>query len=111
MPYDEGDALEPGCYGIPEPVRGGSFPVEKLDMILLPLVGFDGEGRRLGMGAGYYDQTLAFVNKDSLQRPQLIGTGFAAQEVDRLPEDPWDIRLDGILTEEGLRFFTRQDGS
>ncbi len=91
-------ALEPNRYGIPEPdpqatLRG----VTELDILLLPLVGWDRNGNRLGMGAGYYDRTLAGG------RPKLlVGLAYSWQEVDRLPADPWDVPLDFVLCERGL---------
>ncbi len=75
----------------------------QLDAILMPLVGFDHEGRRLGAGGGYYDRYLARPRRG--KRPQRIGYAFAMQGVERLPDDPWDIRLDAIITERGIRLW------
>ncbi len=71
----------------------------------MPLIGFDAHGGRIGMGGGYYDASLAFLAVRRVwRRPRLIGVAFSAQEVEYIPLDPWDIPLDGILTESGFRW-------
>ena len=88
--------------GIREPdAASAQVPYAQLDAILLPLVGFDHDGRRLGAGGGYYDRYLARPRAG--MRPLRIGYAFAVQGVERLPDDPWDIRLDAIITERGIR--------
>ena len=74
------------------------------NLILLPLAGFDRYGNRLGYGAGHYDRVIAAMH-GSGHRPRLIGLAFAAQELPAIPAEEHDIRLDGILTENGLRQF------
>lgn len=106
--YHENDNLAKNEHGIFEPV--GDLPcinTERLQLILMPLLAFDARGRRLGTGGGYYDRTLAFMfeKRVSQARPHLTGVAFSGQHCDRLPEDPWDIRLDSLITEQGLRFF------
>ncbi|HKK23619.1 MAG TPA: 5-formyltetrahydrofolate cyclo-ligase [Pseudohaliea sp.] len=97
-PWQPGDPLEPNRYGIGEPGSGGALPAAGLDLLCLPLVAFAGDGTRLGMGAGYYDRTLAAA------RPALlVGLGYDCQAVATLPRDPWDVPLDGVLTETGWR--------
>ena len=71
------------------------------DLILMPLLGFDAAGTRLGYGGGYYDRTLAHLQT----KPRLIGLAFAAQQFDHIPREPHDMPLDAIVTEEGVRFF------
>jgi 5-formyltetrahydrofolate cyclo-ligase len=71
------------------------------DIVLMPLLGFDSEGTRLGYGGGYYDRTLAVLPK----RPMLVGLAFAAQELPHIPREPHDVPLDAIVTENGVRFF------
>jgi 5-formyltetrahydrofolate cyclo-ligase len=80
-----------------------------LDMLIVPLVGFDGRGRRLGMGGGFYDATLAFLRRRRIwKKPYLIGLAFECQRVTEIPSEPWDIRLNAILTEkEFFRFSTQ----
>ena len=75
----------------------------RLDVMLLPLVGFDSEGRRLGMGGGYYDATLAYLrSRRRWRKPLLVGVAYACQQLKEVPAEPWDVRLDMILTEKGL---------
>lgn len=71
------------------------------DLVLMPLLGFDSEGTRLGYGGGYYDRTLSALPK----RPLLIGLAFAAQELPHIPREPHDIPLDMVVTENGMRAF------
>lgn len=71
------------------------------DLVLMPLLGFDGEGTRLGYGGGYYDRTLAVLPK----KPLLIGLAFAAQELSFIPREAHDVPLDAVVTETGVRFF------
>ncbi len=89
--------LDPGVYGIPVP--GAEAPEAMPGVLLVPLLAFDGEGRRLGHGAGYYDRTLATLRRagDILA----IGAAYAAQRMDSLPEEASDQRLDWVVTEEG----------
>ena len=97
-------------YGIPEPLPRGCGDLERalnLDLVLLPLLGFDARGYRLGSGAGYYDRALAFrLRRQRLwRRPRLIGLAFEVQRVETLPAERWDVPLDGVLTEQGLELF------
>ena len=84
-------------FGIKEPIDGSPSSAQTLDLILIPLVGFDQRGNRLGMGGGFYDRTLAFKLKTP-QRPNLIGLAHECQRVEHLETDPWDIPMTGILT-------------
>lgn len=88
-------------YGIVEPVLRRA-PL-RLDLIVLPLVGFDAAGRRLGMGGGYYDRWLATHPRSKL--PRRVGYAYAAQEVARVPADARDVPLHAVATETGLRCF------
>ena len=104
--YDEGDVLEPNHLSILEPADSTrKIQPEHLEMVILPLVAFDLQGNRLGTGGGYYDRTFAFMHAKPIKRPLLIGLSYSFQQVDLLPKDPWDVKLDAILTEKGLRFF------
>jgi len=74
-----------------------------LDLVLVPLVGFDARGHRLGMGAGLYDRHFAFLRqRRAWLRPLLVGVAFDVQKVDRLAEAGHDVRLWGIVTERGV---------
>ncbi|MGV8990337.1 MAG: 5-formyltetrahydrofolate cyclo-ligase [Thiobacillus sp.] len=93
-------------YGIAEPVDAHALRARQLDLLLMPLVGFDHEGYRLGMGGGYYDATLAFMQHRRLSRkPRLVGIAYECQRVEALPHDPWDMPLDAVLTERQLYRF------
>lgn len=76
-------------------------PRAEPDLVLMPLLGFDASGTRLGYGGGYYDRTLAAIGK----APLLVGLAFGAQELPSIPREPHDIPLDAVITEQGVRFF------
>ena len=98
-----GDPLRRNRWGIPEPLPGPGKRVHPrwLDVIVVPLLGFDERGHRLGMGGGFYDRSLAFVNRTGLQRrPRLIGIAFESQRVTALQPRPWDVQLDSVITEQ-----------
>jgi len=86
-------------YGIPES-RRRPRSLYSLDAILLPIVGYDGRGNRLGMGGGYYDRTLAQLPAN--QRPLLLGLAHDCQALDEIEPEAWDIALDAIATESGI---------
>ncbi len=99
-------------YGIPEYVHHPSrVRVWQLQVLFLPLLGFDDDGYRMGMGGGYYDTTLAYlVRRRHWRKPLLVGLAFEAQHVRRLPRDPWDIPLDAVVTERRVYRFARAGG-
>jgi len=85
--------LAPGQFGVLEPNAGcPSIPLNQLDLVLVPGVAFDLAGRRLGRGKGFYDRLLAQVSGHK------CGVAFDLQVVDRLPEEPHDVRVDSIVT-------------
>nr|WP_240954104.1 5-formyltetrahydrofolate cyclo-ligase [Solimonas marina] len=91
--------------GIEEPAtRGSRAHRAELDVVILPLVGFDLRGNRLGNGGGFYDRWLA--RPRIAQRPRYLGYAYALQQAEHLPREPWDIRLDAIITEQGTRWPT-----
>jgi 5-formyltetrahydrofolate cyclo-ligase len=98
-PWPPTAQLRKNRYGIPEPVnmRWRSVPAARLQVIVMPLVAFDGRGHRLGMGGGYYDRALAGRRR----RPLLIGTAFSFQQAPMIPAQPWDVPLDMVITECG----------
>jgi 5-formyltetrahydrofolate cyclo-ligase len=101
VPWQPDTLLSRNRFGIPEPVttRSTIRPAWTLDLILTPLVGFDREGRRLGMGGGFYDRTLARMQRRPQPRkPGLWGIAHDCQEMEHLPCEPWDIPLDGVIT-------------
>ena len=95
-------------FGIPEPLIDNKSLINasKLDVVLMPLVAFDLNGNRIGMGGGFYDRTLAFTRHQPYhQRPLLIGLAHAFQHVDKISPAKWDIPLDGIVTEQRATLF------
>lgn len=97
--YHYGDALRLNQYGIFEPVNPSPIEPDKLDLVIAPLIAFDLHGNRLGTGGGYYDRTFAFLRENESNKPTLIGLGYAAQQAKALPSDPWDVVLQGVVTE------------
>lgn len=91
-----------GPFGIPEPTGDTRFPLAAHDVVVAPLVAFDATGNRLGQGGGYYDRALATREG---RRPLVIGVAHGFQEVDAIETEPWDIALDAVVTEEGIRDF------
>lgn len=96
------DILINNRFGIPEPVSSERVPVGQLGMLLLPLVGFDSTGNRIGMGKGFYDRTLATIPLDE-NSLVIVGLAHECQQVDHIEPDSWDIPLDGIITDQ--RFY------
>lgn len=104
LPLGPGAVLRARRYGIHEPARRlRPQRREHIDLVVLPLIGFDARGFRLGSGGGYYDRWLATQRP----RPYCVGYGYALQEVESLPTEPWDQGLDAVCTERGLRYFSR----
>jgi len=97
--YEQGIRLPLNQYGICEPELDSrqTTPLAQIDVILMPLVGFDAKGNRLGMGGGYYDRTLNMIHTME-NPPQLIGLAHDCQQVEQLPIEGWDIPLDMIIT-------------
>lgn len=91
-------------YGIAEPVGTLDVGLQELDAILMPLVGWDTGGGRLGMGASYYDRALQALADAA--RPRRIGIGYDLQRLDRVPVEPWDVRLHAMITESGMTDFS-----
>ena len=89
-------------YGLTMPASGEEIAARKLDLVLTPLVAFDENCQRIGMGGGYYDRTFSFLRgRRLLLKPKLLGLAFACQEVPVVAANPWDIRLFSVVTESG----------
>jgi 5-formyltetrahydrofolate cyclo-ligase len=87
-------------YGLREPISRHPIRPEKLDALLIPIVGFDASGQRLGMGGGFYDRLLARLGT-SLRRPRLIGLAHQSQGLPALPTEQWDEPVDMVVTDAG----------
>lgn len=98
---DDLDLLEPGTFGIPEPTNEAAA-IETVDVFLVPGAAFDRGGRRIGLGAGYYDRALG-RRLDAAQRRdevRFVGTAYDAQIWEEpLPTEPHDVRMDAVVTE------------
>jgi 5-formyltetrahydrofolate cyclo-ligase len=99
-PYHPGSQMRNNRYRIPEPditVGTPLLPAAALDLLIIPLVAFDHKCRRIGMGAGYYDRTLAGHNSD---KPIRFGLAYSLQQVTAIQAQPWDIPMHKIVTED-----------
>ena len=98
--YEKNSPMRANRYGILEPKLNCSqiCPLPALDYLLMPLVAFDKQGNRLGMGGGFYDRTLARLHEQNWQKPQLIGLAHECQKADALPIESWDVPLKTIIT-------------
>ena len=97
--WEQGAPLYEAGFGTLAPSE--LSPQVEPDVIIMPLLGFDKRGTRLGYGGGYYDRTLERLSR----RPRLVGIAFAAQELDDIPREAHDVPLDIIITEAGARHF------
>lgn len=112
VPCQADTPLYKNRFGIAEPVHATHerrTPLRSLDLILMPLVAYDRHGNRLGMGGGFYDKTLAALQagKKTWSRPKRIGIAYNMQGVDSIPGEHWDVPLDAVVTESGIKWFNR----
>jgi 5-formyltetrahydrofolate cyclo-ligase len=98
-PWRPGAPLEPNRFGIPEPVVPANqwLAATDLDLVVVPLVGFDAGCHRLGMGGGWYDRSLA-ARLVQAGPPHLAGAAFDLQRLDGIEVAPWDVPLDAVCT-------------
>lgn len=98
-----GDRLLRNRFGIPEPMpRAPRAQCHELDMVCVPLVGFDEQGHRLGMGGGFYDRTFTYRINRRKAKPVLAGIAHECQRVDLVPIQPWDVPLDLVVTDRRI---------
>lgn len=99
LPATPTTTFKTNCYGIAEPdvSMDRAILLEKLDLVLVPLVAFDQYCTRLGMGSGYYDRTLI-----DAQNATLMGVAYQFQYMDFINPEPWDASLDLIITEKNI---------
>lgn len=108
-PYEADSKMKLNQFKIPEPACHPSrwISARQLDLLLLPLVAFDTDGNRVGMGGGFYDRTLAYLqHQNHWKKPVLAGLAHEIQKVERLERQNWDVPLDYIITEK-QRYTTR----
>ena len=96
------DVLIESTFRVPEPI-GNEIPANPAAVrtVIIPMIAFDRRGNRLGYGAGYYDRFLA-----ANPHVRKIGIAFSCQEAEGIPEDSFDIRMDCVVTEKGIIWFT-----
>lgn len=102
--YQADTTCQTNRYGILEPSSTSAIWItpNALELVLMPLVGFDKVGNRLGTGAGYYDRTFNFLQQAIRpSQPYLVGLAYAWQQIEALTSQPWDIGLDAVVTEQG----------
>lgn len=95
-PYEGNAKMHRGKYNIPEPTTDPF--TGKIDLIILPGVGFDLYGNRLGRGGGYYDRYLSKLKRGTI----LVGVGYDFQLIEEVPADRRDKRLHYIVTSHGI---------
>lgn len=89
-------------FGLWEPESSESVAPGSIDLVVTPLVAFDADCGRIGMGGGYFDRCFAFLRQPRRwRRPKLIGLAFDCQAVRKIELNPWDIRLYSVATESG----------
>ncbi len=91
--------------GMQQPALHGSRSVHQLDVLVMPLLGFDAHGHRLGMGGGYYDRTLGQPGRGQCVRPLRLGVAHGFQQVAALPVQPWDQPLHQLVSPQRHWFF------
>jgi 5-formyltetrahydrofolate cyclo-ligase len=100
--WEQDAPLYPSGFGTLAPIE--TAPVIEPDVVILPLLGFDASGTRLGYGKGHYDRTFAAMSKPV----RLVGFAFSGQELAHIPRAPHDVPLDAVVTEAGFVQFPRQ---
>ena len=111
-PWLPGMDVAPNRFGIPEPTdtTNPHLAPDAMDVVLVPLLGFDRHGHRLGFGGGYYDRAFEYLRDlERPSKPLLVGIGYAIQEIDRIEPRDWDVPLDYVATERELIDFTNPE--
>lgn len=84
----------------PDVNKNHKLPAHLLDIVFVPLVGFDDQGNRLGMGGGFYDSTFSFKKEKPKSKPLLIGVAHECQRVEKIVTEDWDVGLDLVVTDK-----------
>ena len=92
--------LERNFFGIWEPVSGPYVSASTIDLVIAPVVAFDNQHNRIGMGGGYFDRCFSFLqHRHNWLRPKLVGAAFDCQKIEKITPNPYDIRLYQVVTE------------
>lgn len=105
--YQANTLLKKNRFNIPEPPLSldSCISPEDIDLVLVPLVGFTEKGQRLGMGAGFYDRSFAFLlNSPRPVRPFLLGLAYEWQKLTAFTEKNWDVPLNAVITEKQIYY-------
>lgn len=97
--------MKPNRFGIPEPVFHGKhlIPASNLDMVITPLVAFDPQCHRIGMGGGYYDRTFNFLRfRQHWHSPRMIGLAYEFQKIKHITSQTWDVPLHAVVSQKRL---------
>ena len=101
--FNEDTVLRKNRWGIYEPAAAkDTVSPTEFDLVFVPLVGFDADCFRLGMGKGFYDRTFSFKVLNRQNPPMLIGLAHKCQLTESLPLASWDVRLDAVITSEKI---------
>lgn len=102
-PYDKNTVLTQNQWGIGEPPAPDELILPtSFDVVFVPLVGFNTNCFRLGMGKGFYDRTFSFKISNRHSRPLLVGLAHECQLTETFPVASWDVRLDAVITAEKI---------
>ena len=92
--------LARNSFGLWEPVSGEIISPKELDVVVTPLVAFDSQYNRIGMGGGYFDRAFAFLrHRSSWLHPKLLGVAFSCQKFEEIAPNPYDVPLFRVITE------------
>ena len=103
-PYPQGQTMRINKFRLPEPdvADEAMLQPEELDLVLAPLVVFDAEGNRIGMGGGFYDRSFSFRKDPNTKTPLLIGVAHEMQREESLEPETWDVRLDRVVSDQAV---------
>lgn len=101
--FQDGTRLVENRFGMPEPelIEENVISPKHLDLVICPLVAFDAQANRVGMGGGFYDRHFAFKNEAafSSKPPVMLGLGYDFQKIQKIDVAPWDISMSAIISE------------
>jgi 5-formyltetrahydrofolate cyclo-ligase len=102
--YRPGTRMRRNRFGIAEPVLRWQHRINAraLDLVLVPLTGFDSHGTRLGMGKGFYDRAFGFRHAGGRASPRLVGIAHECQRREGLPYESWDVRMDEVVSDQAF---------